>query len=703
MMPLPPRFVTATLLGLAVGPLPSATGQQGSPMASSFEAEVARITAEPLLGIDSLEEWQARRPELQRRLRSMLGLDPMPERTDLHVEIRGTVERPDFVVERILYQSSPGLYVTANLYRPKQVAEPLPAILYVCGHANVVRDGVIYGCKAHYQHHAAWYAANGYVCLVVDTLQLGEVPGLHHGTYREGKWWWQARGYTPAGVEVWNGIRAIDYLQSRSEVDPDRIGVTGRSGGGAMSWYLGALDDRLAAVIPVAGITDLHDHLLEGGPTGAHADGVIEGHCDCMYLVNTDRWDFDVLAALVAPKSLLVENTDRDPIFPEAGVRRIYEQLETVYGWYDAADRLGLVIGEGGHKDTEEIRHPSFAFMNTWLKGEPTDPGDIEEPDRHVPIEDLKVLDVDESIPGDSRNASIDESFVPEAEAPPVPESPEQWESLRSSWVESLEDEVFNGWPEPDEAAPLQAERVARGERDGVAVLLIEYTSQPGVRLELLTLAEPSGEEVDRVDLVVVPDELAGSVLESLKPVALGEDPPPDSISPSEALFHYRIIAGEENPGVPIGFVFTRGIGETAWPEEEETHLRRRFPLIGQTLAGMRTWDLRRAIAAIGEIPEYAEAAVTLTAARTEVPLAVFAAVFEPGVRQVRLRQVPKTLRDGPIFLNLDRVMDLDQGIGLLYPRPVTVDDETAPAAYRWASELADRLGHDRAWPVVVD
>ena len=178
---------------------------------------------------------------------------------------------------------------------------------------------VIYGCKAHYQHHAAWYAANGYVCFVVDTLQLGEVPGLHHGTYREGKWWWQSRGYTPAGVEVWNGIRAIDYLVTRPEVDPDRIGVTGRSGGGAMSWYLGAVDDRLAAVVPVAGITDLHDHLLEGGPTGAHPDGVIEGHCDCMYFVNTHRWDFATVAALVAPEALARREHRPRPDLPRSG------------------------------------------------------------------------------------------------------------------------------------------------------------------------------------------------------------------------------------------------------------------------------------------------------------------------------------------------------------------------------------------------
>ena len=188
------------------------------------------------------------------------------------------------------------LYVTANLYRPKKIDKPAPAILYVCGHGRVAKDGVSFGNKTHYQHHGAWLARNGYVCLVIDTLQLGEIEGLHHGTYKLNQWWWVNRSYTPAGVEAWNCIRALDYLQSRPEVDPDRLGVTGRSGGGAYSWWIASLDDRIKCAVPVAGITDLTNHVV---------DGCIEGHCDCMFYVNTYRWDYDRLVALVAPLSLI--------------------------------------------------------------------------------------------------------------------------------------------------------------------------------------------------------------------------------------------------------------------------------------------------------------------------------------------------------------------------------------------------------------
>src|SRR5688500_19927276 len=155
----------------------------------------------------------------------------------------------------------------------KKIEKPLPTVLYVCGHGQVKTNGVSYGNKVTYQHHGAWFARNGYVCMILDTLQLGEIQGLHHGTHREGMWWWNSRGYTPAGVEGWNSIRALDYLETRKEVDGKRFGVTGRSGGGAYSWWIAALDDRIKAAAPVAGITDLHNHVV---------DGVVEGHCDCI-------------------------------------------------------------------------------------------------------------------------------------------------------------------------------------------------------------------------------------------------------------------------------------------------------------------------------------------------------------------------------------------------------------------------------------
>lgn len=653
------------------------------PLAEYFRTETARIAARPLGGIDSAEAWTARRPELQRQLREMLGLDPMPDRTDLAARVTGTVERADFVIEKVLYQSRPGLYVTANLYRPKVVHSPLPAILYVCGHSKVEKDGVIYGCKAHYQHHASWYAANGYVCLVLDTLQLGELPGLHHGTYREGMWWWQTRGYTPAGVEAWNGIRGIDYLISRPEVDKTKIGVTGRSGGGATSWWIGALDDRVAAVVPVAGITDLRDHVVVG---------VVEGHCDCMYPVNTGCWDFPLVAALVAPKPLLVENTDKDPIFPEDGVRRIYAQLEKVYAWHHAADRLGLVIGKGGHVDSVEIRHPSFAFFETWLKGKKTEPADIVEPDRSIPIEELKVLKPGEVPPG-NRNDTIHETFVAQAEVPPIPKTAQEWEQRRALWMEALRTKVFAGWPRPEEETPLAREEAEDVVRDGIRLRPIEFTSQTGVRLRLWLFSAAGGKAPDHLTLLVL-DAWQGTWSDTIsafegEAVDRRED---------ESLRAVKEAIAERGAHAILA---PRGIGPTSWPPEKETHLRRRFALLGQTLDGMRIWDIRRALATLRALPDLRGTELGLSGTRQSASWAFWAAVFEPEVCPVTLDRLPASGRETPALLNLDRVLGMPQALALLYPRPVSLARTPAEAS-SWARGLAAQLSPGEAWPEVL-
>src|SRR5579871_3784657 len=265
--------------------------------------------------------WQGKRDRLKSEYFEMLGLSPVPEKTPLNVKITGTIEIGGIVIDKLHFQSRPGLYVTGNLYRPKKNDKKLPAILYVCGHSNKGRDGN----KTAYQEHGAWFASHGFVCLIIDTLQLGEVAGVHHGTYRLGRWWWQARGYTPAGVECWNGIRAIDYLVSRPDVDAERIGVTGISGGGAAAIWIAAADERVKCAVPVSGMSDLESYVKHK---------VINGHCDCMFLYNTYQWDWTTIAALVAPRPLMFANSDADPIFPMDGNRRIIKKLDKIYAMY---------------------------------------------------------------------------------------------------------------------------------------------------------------------------------------------------------------------------------------------------------------------------------------------------------------------------------------------------------------------------------
>ncbi|MCL5745330.1 MAG: hypothetical protein M1541_15620, partial [Acidobacteria bacterium] len=161
-------------------------------------------------GITSLEDWKRRRPEIRRQFLDMLGLDPMPPRTPLNARVTGSFERQGYRVENIVLESRPKLYVTGNLYLPaaRPGAGRAPAIVYVSGHAPGPA-----GTKAHYQHHGIWFARNGFAAFVLDTIEFAEIPGIHHGVHDLAMWHWLSLGYTPAGVEVWNALRALDYLE----------------------------------------------------------------------------------------------------------------------------------------------------------------------------------------------------------------------------------------------------------------------------------------------------------------------------------------------------------------------------------------------------------------------------------------------------------------------------------------------------------
>jgi dienelactone hydrolase len=363
----------------------------------------------------------------------MFGLSPMPERGDLHATVTGRLEDDTVVVEKLHFQSSPGLYVTANLYLPKKIEAPLPAVLYVCGHAEVKTNDVSYGNKTAYQHHGAWFARNGYACLVIDTVQLGEIPGLHHGTYREGMWWWNSRGYSPAAVEAWNCIRALDYLETRPEIDKTRFAITGRSGGGAYSWFATALDPRIKVAAPVAGITDLHNHVI---------DGTVEGHCDCMFFVNTYAWDYPMLAACAAPRPVLIVNSDKDSIFPLDGVIRTQNKVASLYKFFGNTNDLGLVIGPGPHKDTQDLQVPVFRWFNHYLRK--TD-AIIDLPaTNHFTAAQLRVFD---KLPADERNSTVHEWFIPKAAPGPQIANAEQWTKQRDEWLRNLQRKVFRNWP----------------------------------------------------------------------------------------------------------------------------------------------------------------------------------------------------------------------------------------------------------------
>ena len=401
------RFAFLALQMALIGAIAQSadTNSVGRQMMEEYlEQKATRLDSSFLGGTTNREQWESRRAEFHREFLEMLGLWPMPERTPLQAQTTGIIDRPEgYRVEKIHFQSRPGLYVTGNFYLPKgaRAGDKLPAVLYVCCHSGRGRDGN----KAAFQHHGMWFVTHGYACLIIDTLQLGEIGAIHHGTYRYNRWWWQARGYTPAGVECWNGIRALDYLQSRPEVDGEKIAVTGISGGGAATFWIAAADDRVKVAVPVSGMGDLTDYIGEK---------VVNGHCDCMFLINTFRWPWTRIAALVAPRPLLFANSGHDTIFPMAGNERIRGRLERLYGFYtNRTDRLfDIAVTPGGHEDNPELRLMAYRWINRYLKN---DNGAVTEPELpKIEGKDLRVFP--DELPSDERNTKIDEIFVPVGE-----------------------------------------------------------------------------------------------------------------------------------------------------------------------------------------------------------------------------------------------------------------------------------------------
>lgn len=661
---LPAAFL---LLSLAADPPKALPTPPGEGMIEKyFRAKVKAIADDPLKGITSKAEWEKRRPELRKQFLAMMGLDPLPERTNLNAKVTGTVEGDGFVVEKLLFESRPGLFVTANVYSPKANTARKgggdvkhPAILYVCGHGNVVENGVSYGSKAYYQYHPAWFAAHGYVCIILDTLQLGEIPGEHHGTYKLNQWWWQSFGYTPGGVELWNAIRALDYLESRPDVDAKKIGVTGRSGGGATSWWILAADDRPVCFAPVAGIADLYAHVCEGKADRLRA-GVIAGHCDCMFMVNTHRWDFPLVAALAAPRPLLLGNSDDDDIFPVDGYRRLAKPVAKVYEWYGAVEKFQLLETKGPHKDTPELRIGINKWMNRWLKDDTTSEVNDDLPAKLTP-QQLKVLD---TLPDSASNKEM-----PGVLAKPVtidiPESAEVakawWPKKREQMLADLTKSSFAAWPQkPGEVVPELLWDVSAG---GVRVRAYSFESEPGITIQLQLATTPAAKRVKLMVAEKVPVELT----------------PTDDTA--------------------VAVIFPRGTGPTRWAEPgstAETQLRRRFPLVGETLESGRVWDVRRAVRVLSVVA--AGMPVELAGEGTAAGIALYASLFEPNVGALGLTNLPTSFRDptSPAFLGAAKILDHPHAVAVASAEKsvnLTVSKETDAAAWDWAVRLQKQTG----------
>ncbi|MBN2289871.1 MAG: acetylxylan esterase, partial [Candidatus Glassbacteria bacterium] len=570
--------------------------------------------------IGSADRLDAERECLLKEFRFMIGLDPLPPRTPLQATVVRTIELEDYTVEVLHYQSLPGFYVTANLYLPKKGEGPFPAVIWGPGHGKGV-----YGTKTSRQPHAALWARNGYLCLVIDPIQAAEVYGIHHGLSGYDLHDWYCRGYTPMGIEVWNAMRGVDYLLTRPEVDGSRLTITGVSGGGHLSWMAGAADPRLSVVQPAAGTADVATHIRRN---------LQNMHCDCAYFVNTYRHDWFTLAALICPRPLLMHNSIEDAYYPPEGYTAVLEKAREIYGWYDTADRVDMCEVPGPHGYYPAQREKAVDFSNLWLLGRKTEAR--EQPVEKIPEEKLGALGGLYAGHPENINDRIQDLLIPTARLEPFRDRNE-WERKRAGIMEKLRGVVFRNLPQ--EIHPVVKDEGGHGSliletEPGIEVGMVSDVPEAdgGVRSAVLYLASPG-------------DTWENSLWTFMKAYPLPE------------------------AATSKHMVFPRGTGSGLWDDVTLKRFEREALILGRTLDEMRLYDVLCAAELAARSLGSAGGELTLVGKGPQGILAAYAALLDPRVTRVILHSPGKSHRSGPYFLNVLRYTDTPQALAMLAPR----------------------------------
>ncbi|MDY0149080.1 MAG: acetylxylan esterase [Kiritimatiellia bacterium] len=567
------------------------------------------------------------------QLRTMLGLEPLPSRTNLQARITGTTEHSGYRMERIVFESAPGLCVTANFYRPANCHAPVPCILYLCGHLPLLD-----GAKVGYQDRYLWYPANGFALLVVDPLGFGEIPGVHPGTQRLNQWNWLSRGYTPAGVEVWNAMRALDWLATRPEVDSSRIGVTGISGGGVMAQYLAALDDRVTAVAASCSTFTFGNQA---------ARGLVQRQCDCTFYPNVFGLDFPEVLALIAPRPLLILGGRRDPIFPPSGFRAAFRRAQTIYDMlregHEAEPRIRLIESGEGHTDPPQFLGETRRWMCRWLGVRASSlPGKPSPLPEHPAA--LRCLT---QTPIAAVNDHVQDMWIPRPILD-VPQSSTAWKYRRAHLQDVLRMRIFRWFPPAQ--IPFRTRPVmAKGGYAGTFADYQEYEyTTEGVARVRVRLLMPKGKSAP-----------APVVIWIKRPKELVDFPDIDEF---HSLLHTHVVA-----------ILTPRLVEKAMTAREHAEIERMAALTGRSILSLHVWDVLRTIQWLKCDREIFASSVSVIGAGSAGLAGLYAAVLYPAIDHVLLRAPPSSHEEGPPLPTILRDTDINEVAGMVAPRRLSL------------------------------
>jgi len=584
-------------------------------------------------------EWQARAAEIRPRVLRALGLDPLPERTPLNAKVLGEVPRDGYRIQRVTFESRPGLVVTANVYVPDGPG-PFPLVLCPVGHWGRGKNDVAPSARNR------GLAKLGYITITYDPFGQEErsVPGNAHTE----AWNLTLTGHCNMSLMIWDTVRALDYMLTRPDVDGTRIACTGASGGGLNTLYYSVADERLDVAVPVVYITQWEDFLGTG-----HA------HCPCSHVPGLGRFtDMGEMTALFAPKPQMYIGAEEDPDFTPRGARRAEAQARVVYDLFDADESLRCLIFPGGHDYSQPMREALYGFVEQHLGGKGDGSPVPEPPDVTPPpsIEQLWCFEDGKVLPTSRTVRQLAEVWAKAAIARlPEPEALDV-DGTRRSLIEVLHP--------PTPADPPSFEQVGELDANGLSVRKLKLHVQPGITLPALLVAGEPG-----------------------APTVVIADASPDPMTAAPLLRQAR------DAGFTALYVSPRGWGETTWDEHV---ICTDNLLLGDPILGQRAFDLAAAGRAL-RVRLGEGARVSLLAIGPEAGLAgLFAQAMWNGFDAAAVGPVPNSYLDafGPgipmmaCVANILSVADIPQVKALAAERPLRVMRGTGVAeALEWMGE----------------
>jgi dienelactone hydrolase len=348
--------------------------------------------------IDTRADWRAHARELREHIRISCGLRPMPEKTDLNAEIFGRMERDGYSVEKVYFQTYPGVYLSGNLYRPLGRGDgPFPAVLNPHGHWGEGR--LVDNERGSVQARCIQFARHGLVAFAYDMVGYNDTIQVDHEFARDPIH--QLWSISLMGLQTWNSVRALDFLAGLPDTDPERLACTGASGGGTQTFMLGAIDDRLAVQAPNVMVS----HIMQGGCLCENAPGLRIDHSNME------------IAAQPAPRPQILVSATGDWTRHTPSVEG--PAIEGVYRLFGATDQLRYVRFNFDHNYNQTSREAVYEWFGLWLLPEPDPKIGREQPYDRLSASDLRVWP-EGNLPG---NARTEEELI----AYLVGKSKQQW------------------------------------------------------------------------------------------------------------------------------------------------------------------------------------------------------------------------------------------------------------------------------------